>query len=147
MTPPAGTSRGRVWLGVGGGGLAWAAHLAALYVLAEFGCTGGLGERVVGGVSLVAWLVLAATVAGLVAVGAAVRVSWSTAVAARERLAREAAPEGEAGLEGDASPGAANELFAGRVGVIGGALFALSIAFQALPVLFHLRACGGAVPS
>ena len=137
---PGEVSRARIWLGLWGGGLAWLVHFLTIYALAEFGGLSGLGERLVLGVSLVVWLVFAATLLTLLAAGAAIRISWSTSRRAREH---DSATSGD--LDADAAPGPASDLFAGRVGWIAGALFAVAIVFEAIPALFYLRACGVAV--
>jgi heme/copper-type cytochrome/quinol oxidase subunit 2 len=124
------TSRLELWFGLLGGGVAWSWHLLSAYLIAEFGCVSGLGERHVAGVSVVAWLILAASAIALLVVGAALWVAYRS----RERLAREADPAND---DDDTAP----ELSLARTGFITSVIFLMIIAVQTIPIFFYLRNC------
>jgi hypothetical protein len=115
-----------LWFGLLGGALSWLVHLLAAYAAAEFGCVGGLGEHQRLGISLVAWLVLAATGATLLAALAAALVAYRS----YRRLPD--APD-------DTATGA--ERLTAWAGVLTSGLFALVIAFESIPILYFLRGC------
>lgn len=119
--------RGRVWVGLWGGGVAWLLHFLSSWALAEFGCMGPLARSGALGVSWVAWTVLGVTALALALAAAATWIGWQTERRAR---ARPASSADEAAA------------FAARVGWIAGALFTLVVVVEAVPVLFYLRDCG-----
>src|SRR5919106_5097952 len=87
-------SRGALWFGLFGGAAAWTVHLMLAYAAAEFGCVGRLGERGYLGVSMVAWLELALTVATTLAASAATVVAYRS----HRRLRSGEAGENAAGV-------------------------------------------------
>lgn len=112
-----------------GGGIAWLIHLLTAYVIGEFGCMAGWGDWIVGGLSMVAWLLLAVT--GLTA-----------AMAAAAAWASECTRRVLSGKGGDESVVAAeNKLFIARVSLILNAVFAFIILVQGIPIFFYLRSC------
>ena len=122
-------SRLRSGLSLVGGGTAWLLHLLAVYVISEFGCRAGWGDWLVGPVSMVAWLLLLATLATALLAGGATLASAGAA-----RLLQ--------GKGGDDSVVAAeNKLFVSRVSLILNAVFVFVILVQAIPIFFYLRAC------
>lgn len=128
--------RGRIWGGLWGPAVAWLVHFLAIYALAEFGCLSPLAERVVLGASLVAWLVLAVTVACLALSGGVTWLAWRI----DQRLSAAPTAPATAGPEADPGPDAGR--FAARAGWTSGLLFTLIIAVEAVPVFFYLRDCG-----
>lgn len=119
--------RGRVWVGLWGGGVAWLLHFLSSWALAEFGCLGPLARSGPLGLTRVSWWVLAVTALAVVLAAAATWVGWQT-----ERRARALPP----------SPSAEASAFAARVAWMAGAVFTLVVVVEALPVLFYLRGCG-----
>lgn len=120
-------SRAALWFGLFGGAVAWTAHLLSAYVAAEFGCTGGLGEYTWLGVTLVAWLEAALTLATATAAGAATVVAYR----AHRRLSG-AGPS-------DASIDA--ERYTAWAGVLTSGLFTFIVLFESIPILFYLHSC------
>lgn len=120
-------SRPTLWFGLLGGGVAWTAHLVVAYVVAEFGCVGGLGSRSFAGLSWVAWLEIAITALTTIVAAAA------TAVARRSQ--RIIATRAEDQLA------AAFEAHTARAGVLTSGLFTIIILFESIPILFYLRDC------
>jgi hypothetical protein len=121
-------SRGALWFGLLGGGFAWLAHLISAYVIAEFGCISGLGERLGWGVTVVAWMVIGLSVLMLSIAAAATFVARRS----RQRLAQE--PVGD--LD-DAGP----EFYMARAGFITSALFLFIILVESVPIFFYLKHC------
>ncbi len=113
-----------------GGGIAWTLHLLGVYAIAEFGCVRGLGDVIWQGASVVAWLLLAATVltGGLAA--AASWMAWHT-----ERLTR-GTNEKNAPVEPE------TKAFVAGLSLKLNAFFAVFIAAQGVPIFFFLRDCG-----
>ena len=110
------------WLG---GAIAWLVHLLGAYALAEFGCVAGWQRAAPGGVTAVAWGILALSVA-TVAVSA-----WAYSVAARadRRLTRVSDPT-------------RTRHFAARSGMWLNGFFVAVIVAETVPVLFYLGRCG-----
>lgn len=123
-----GTSRGAVWFGAAGGGVAWTSHLMLAYLVSEFGCVAGLGELTFLNVTAVAWSILAVSAAALACAIAAAVVAGRV----KSRLgARIDQDPGSAGAIGDLT---------GTASVLN-VLFTLIIAGQTLPILFYLGHC------
>lgn len=120
-------SRGALWFGLFGGALAWTIHLMFAYVAAEFGCVGGYGEAGYLGISVVAWLVLALTVATMTVSGAATLVAYRS-----HRRMRSAEDEREA---------EAAMRHAAWTGFLTSGLFTLIIFFESIPILYYLHRC------
>jgi hypothetical protein len=110
------------WLG---GAIAWLVHLLGAYALAEFGCVAGWQRVAPGGVTAVAWGILALSVA------AVAMSAWAFSVAARadKRLTRVSDPT-------------RTRHFAARSGMWLNGLFFVIIMAETMPVLFYLRGCG-----
>lgn len=120
-------SRGELWFGLLGGAVAWLAHLLLAYAIAEFGCVSDLGKQAFLGISVVAWLPLAATALTVLAAGVAVFVAYRCC-----RLASR--DEGES-----AAPGP--WLDAARAGLLTSGLFVFAILFESIPIFYYLRSC------
>jgi hypothetical protein len=125
-----GGTRPALWFGLIGGGVAWLGHLLSAYLIAEFGCISGLGERHALGLSVVAWLILVASVVALLVAGTAAFVAYRS----RERLARESQAT-------DIEPGTNPEYDMARTGWTTSALFVLIITVETIPIFFYLRNC------
>jgi hypothetical protein len=97
------------------------------YAIAEFGCVGRLGERSYGGISLVAWLLLALTAATVLAAAAATGVAYHS----YRRL--RSSPS-----EIDVTGAAQNAAWAG---VLTSGTFTFVILFESLPILYYLQGC------
>lgn len=117
-------NRALLWLGLLGGGLAWAAHLLVAYVIAEWSCAPGAGTGTWLGLRPAAWLLIGLTL--LTATGAALAVL----AARRTRRAEAPAPE-----ERDLAARL------GGIGVVTSALFLAIILFEALPIAWYLNRC------
>lgn len=126
MTTKTRTSRAMLYLGLFGGAAAWALHLFLAQLVAEFGCVASWADRSAWGVTAVAWLTLAISVAMVLLAAAA------TVVAHRADRHMRDAP---------ASAGKDNDTYLARLGLITSGLFLLVIAFQTLPIFFYLRDC------
>lgn len=125
-----GSNRAALWFGLLGGGVAWTGHLLSAYLIGEFGCVSGLGERHVGGVTVVAWLIIAASLAALVLAGLATFIAFRN----RERLACEPQPD-------QVEEGSNPELEMARTGLIASAWFVVIIAVETIPIFYYLRHC------
>jgi hypothetical protein len=120
-------SRGKLWFGFCGGGVAWTFHLIAAYVIAEFGCLGGWQTVLFAGVTAVSWSLLAVSALAMAAAAAATWVSWK----ARDQLvAGEAPPE---------QPG--SEIYMARAGLFASGSFLFVIVVQTIPIFFFLGDC------
>lgn len=110
----------RLWVG----GLAWLLHFLSIWVAAEFGCLSSFARPGLGGVSVVAWIVLllSAVFVGLAGF-AAFRSCRRTPVTA-----------------GDGS-----DAFLGRFARVANGIFLLIIVVETLPVFFYLKDCGNAI--
>jgi hypothetical protein len=106
--------RRRRWFALLGGAIAWFVHLIAIFLISEFGCVAGLGERLWGNISVVAALLLGASVVPLVIASAAAIVGY------RDRQSAD---------------------WLSQAGALMSGLFALIIAVQLIPALFYLRSC------
>ena len=112
-----------------GGGMAWLLHLLLAWIFSEFGCISGLGDRNWAGLSMVAWSIILITV---ITSGIAFFATFTSAKAG-ERLKW---------ATGDAAPIAEeNQGFIARFSFIMNAIFLFIILMQAIPIIFHLRAC------
>lgn len=121
-------SRASLWFGLLGGAIAWSVHFISAYVVAEFGCVGGLGERSYWNISYVAWLELGLTVFAFL------MAAFSTMVAYRSQR----------GLaSGTACP--CSEQCAvrstARAGMLSSGLFTFVILFESIPIFFYLHRC------
>jgi hypothetical protein len=121
-------NRWALYFGWLGGAIAWAGHFAVVYVAAEFGCLGGLGDYVYAGINGVAWVVIVVTVLTLAVTGAAI---WT---AYRLDVYLEAEERG-------GTDTAAPRAHLARTGLITSIIFAFFTVIQAIPVFFFLREC------
>jgi hypothetical protein len=122
------TSRARVWFALLGGAVAWTLQLMLAYIIAEFGCLSGLGEKQAGGLTVVAWLLLGLSAAALaLAAGAAITAA---------RIRRN--PAGPVELQTES---ALTLAFSGRLGVVTNLVFLVIIAVQSVPIFYFLRNC------
>jgi hypothetical protein len=119
--------RPALWFGLLGGASAWTVHLLLAYAVAEFGCVSGFGERIYLGISIVAWLEVAATVLTTVIAALAAIVAHRS-----YRILRSQNLE-EAGI-------AAGE-YTARAGFITSGIFTFIILFESIPILYYLRTC------
>lgn len=117
-----------LWFSLMGGALAWLAHFLIAYVIAEWGCLAGLGEVRWLGLTIVAWLLIALSVAMLLASIAAAVVAY--------RCSRRAP---EHGAHSIGAPGFAG--FMTRTGFIMNVLFALIIAVESIPIVYYWNHC------
>lgn len=121
-------SRGKIWFALLGGGVAWTLHLLLAYVVAEFGCLSGLGENDAGGLTVVAWLLLAVS-AGALALAAAATIA---AAGIRRQLHE---------LSNVQMENARTLAFSGRLALVTNLVFTLVIAVQSVPIFYFLRSC------
>lgn len=112
-----------------GGGIAWFLHLIAVYIIGEFGCVAGWGDWIVGGLSMVAWSLLLATLLTAGLAGAAAL----TAAHSRKLL-------GSAQGDADAVP-VENRAFIARLANLTNGVFLFVILVQAIPIFHYLQAC------
>ncbi|MBA4147082.1 MAG: hypothetical protein H0X66_03130 [Verrucomicrobia bacterium] len=120
-------SRRTLWFGLLGGGSAWFFQLLAVWAIAEFGCVAGLGEIRRGGLTIVAWMAIAASV--LFFIGAL----FATFLA--HRCGRNIQSNSR-GIEMPES-----ELFLARTGFITSGIFTIIILVQSVPIFFYLKEC------
>jgi hypothetical protein len=120
--------RGALWFGLFGGAIAWMVHLMLAYAAAEFGCVGRLGARGYLGISMVAWLELALTVATAMASGAATVVAYRS-----HRRLRSGGKEGDAAM--------AAERYTAWAGLLTSGTFTFIILFESIPILYYLHSC------
>jgi hypothetical protein len=106
--------RRRRWFALLGGAIAWFVHLIAIFLISEFGCVAGLDERLWANISVVAALLLGASVIPLVVAIAAAIVGY------RDRQSAD---------------------WLAQAGALMSGLFALIIAVQSIPALFYVRGC------
>lgn len=121
-------SRASLWFGLFGGAVAWLIHFMSAYVVAEFGCVGGLGERSFWNMSLVVWLELILTVAGVLLAAVSTTVAW------RRHLRLSAFSDG-ADIKQQA------EQYMARAGVLTSGIFTFVILFESIPIFFYLQRC------
>jgi hypothetical protein len=121
-------NRASLWFGLFGGAIAWTIHFMAAYVVAEFGCVGGLGERSFWNISLVAWLELILTVAAVLVAA----VSTTVAYRCQLRFASETDGAGAAQLAAR---------YTARAGLLTSGIFTFVILFESIPILFYLHSC------
>ncbi len=126
-TPP--VSRATSRFSLLAGGIAWFLHLIAVYVIGEFGCVAGWGEWIVGGLSMVAWSLIAATVLTAALAGAAAL----TAVRSRKLLGM--------ALGDDEAVQVENRAFVARLAFLANGVFLFVILVQAIPIFHFLQAC------
>src|SRR5690606_7677817 len=120
--------RTELWLSAWAGGTAWLIHLLVAYGLGEFGCLSGWGKSTFAGVSLVAWLVLGASIIALAGAG------WATWISVRARDRFLPRPGEEASAE-------SAELGLAQTALIANVTFLAIIAVQTIPFFFFLREC------
>lgn len=108
-----------IWFGILGGPCAWFLHLLSAYIIAEFGRVGESPQPMTGGLTSVAWLLVAVTVlmvlAGLAALGVAFRVH------------RRATSNATA--------------FGAHAGLAISGLATLFIVVESIPIFYYLRDC------
>lgn len=121
-------SRVSLWVGLFGGAMAWAIHFLSAYVVAEFGCVGGLGVRSYWDISLVAWLELVLTFAAILIAAA------STVVAYRSRLRLSSDTVGACATQ-------QAERYTAHAGLLTSGIFTFVIVFESIPIFFYLRSC------
>lgn len=119
----------KLWFGLLGGGVAWLSHLLLAYLVAEFGCVSSLGQRIVLGMSVVTWLLIAVSAATLV-------VAIATTVAAYRAHTRL-----EAGLKTQQDSVPAGWIATAKMGWITSGLFALVIAVESVPIFYFIKDC------
>lgn len=124
---PPQVNRALVWFVLLGGATAWTLHLLLAYAVAEFGCLSGMGETRVGGLTLVAWMLLGVSVLAAGIAGVAIVVSLRF-----HRRLRAA----EVGGEGERATA-----FSVRLGLISNVVFAGVIIVQTIPIFYYLREC------
>lgn len=112
-----------------GGGIAWLLHLVSVYGIAEFGCVAGWGHIYWGGASVVAWLLIAATVLTGGMAAAASWLAWRAERRLRGTTAQNAPVEPE------------TKAFMAGLSQKLNAVFALIIAVQGVPIFFFLKDC------
>jgi hypothetical protein len=120
--PHAGERQTSLWFGALGGAFAWLVHLISCYAIAEFGCVGEVGHVILSGISVVAWMCVAATALTLLVALAATFVAyrhWPRATSA-EPAAEWLQPIASAGtfLSG---------------------FFAIAILFESIPIVYYLK--------
>lgn len=120
-------SRGALWFGLFGGAIAWTAHLMLAYAAAEFGCVGRLGERGYLGITFVAWLELALTVATTMVAAAATVVAYRSHRHLRSGEAEDAK--------------VAAERHIAWTGFLTSGTFTFVILFESIPILYYLHGC------
>lgn len=120
--------RNRLWFALLGGGSAWTLHLLLAYVIAEFGCLSGFGERRLGGFSWVAWMLLVLSVLALT-------LALSATIFSR-RLQRGAHADSS-----DEPENASTVAFSGRLAFITNLVFTAVIAVQSVPIFYFLGRC------
>ncbi len=113
-----------LWSCLWGGGVTWMLHLAAVWVIAEFGCMTALDQPGPLGFSWVSWTILGVSLVCLAVAGLATLVSW--------RHSRDGSGPDEE------RPGR----FAARTGLVVNPIFMFIIVAQTLPVFFYMRECG-----
>ena len=123
-----GVKRWQIWFGLWGGATAWLIHLLLVYALAEFGCVGGLADIFILHITLVAWLLIAATLITIVLAALALVIARRN-----ERQLREELPV----ASGEDHP----RVFAAKAGWMSSAAFIVVILMQAVPIFFFLREC------
>jgi hypothetical protein len=121
-------SRAGLWFGLLGGASAWTFHLMSAYLVAEFGCAGGLAGYDYLGVTLVAWLELALTAATAFIASLATIAAWRS-------FHRSSMTNGKEDAEGSAERNTA------WAGVLTSGIFTFIIIFESIPILFYLQAC------
>jgi len=128
VAPPDIVPRGALWFGLLGGAVAWTLHLMLAYGIAEFGYVSGVGRQNYGGLSLVAWLVLALT-------AAATLLGLSATIVAYRWQQRLPPPQ-----EGEDNA-VATERSTARTGWLTSGIFTFVILFESIPILFFLHGC------
>ena len=118
--------RQATWFGLFGGAMAWTVHLMLAYGVAEFGCVGRLADRDYLGVSLVAWLEIALTIATTLTAAAA------TCVAHLQYRRLKSGPDNMTDFA---------ERRMAWTGVITSGLFTFIIVFESIPILYYLHTC------
>lgn len=129
MHPAPAVGRWEIRFAFLGGGVAWTLHLLGVYVVAEFGCIAGLGTRLVGGLSIVAWLLIGVTLLTGLLAAAASWTAWRAEAILRGATATNAPVEPE------------TKAFVASVSRTLNAIFAFIIAAQGVPIFFYLRDC------
>jgi hypothetical protein len=115
----------RRWFAFVGGGVAWTLHLLSIYLIGEFGCVSGWGDRMYGKISGVAALILIVSVLLAMLAGCAAIIGWRDS----RGEARRARTDDEGGH------------YLSRVGFILSLLFTTIIALETLPVFGYLDGC------
>lgn len=117
----------RRWFAFLAGGIAWTLHLLSIYAIGEFGCVSGWGRITYGGVSAVAWMILAASASTLA-------LAVASAVVGYRDVRRDSNEE---------SPSSEDEggRYLSRFGLILNVLFSLIILVETLPVFAYLGGC------
>ena len=105
-----------------GAALAWLTHLLASYAIGEFGCLSGLQRYEAGGVTAVAWMLVAVTLVTMAVAIAGTLTAWRA-------------------LRSPALPASGSERYLLRVGLWMSGLFILIILAQSLPIGYHLHDC------
>jgi hypothetical protein len=116
------------WFSLLGGGVAWTFHIMSCYVIAEFGCLLPARNYFLLGITGVAWMLIAASLASIAMAGAAAYVAWR---------GEQATPDIIPGQTDQAHP----DQYIVRVGIIMNLIFIFIIVAQSVPILFFYRVC------
>lgn len=117
----------RRWFAFLGGGIAWTFHLLAIYAIGEFGCVSGFDEKMYGGISAVAWLLIIVSI-----------ISLTPAVTATIVGYRDTKSDGKQSGSSEEDEGGR---YLSRFGWPLNALFVLIIFVESLPVFAYLGGC------
>ncbi len=119
--------RGLLWFCLFGGAIAWTFHLMFAYAIAEFGCMGRLSEHDYLGITLVAWLELALTVASTAIASAATAVAYCV----HHRLQEQENADAETAIMRNTA----------WAGLLTSGTFTFIILFESIPILYYLKSC------
>jgi hypothetical protein len=117
----------KMWFALVGGAVAWTAHLMLAYVIAEFGCVGGLAHRTFLTISVLSWMLIAMSAVMTAAAAGAVVISYR--IHQRARL-----------VSSDVDDTATAE-YVGRFGLIANAVFLFVVLVQCVPIFFYWGHC------
>jgi hypothetical protein len=126
-TSPA-VSRKALWFGAFGGAVAWLLHLVGAAVIAEWGCFAGLYRTTWLGLTVVAWMIIAVSVATAVAAIAATVTAGMVYSRTRWGDSERLDPRGTA-------------RFLAWFGLVSSGLFLFIIVAETIPLLFFLTHC------
>lgn len=113
--------------GLLGGAGAWTLHLLLAYVIAEFGCLSAWAHLKIAGATAIAWLI---AIVSLMAIA----LSAAAAFVALGQWRRHRSAE-------NGAAGPASAAYLAQAGFYAGAIFAIAILVQSLPILFYWGSC------